>query len=144
MNPKIKNILAVIAGIALGSIVNMAIIFAGMAIIPLPEGIDVSNPDSLKNGMHLMETRHFITPFLAHALGTFAGAATCGVLAAGNKRVFAFCIGIYFLIMGILNMKMIGSPLNFNIVDGLFAYLPMGWLAGRLFRSENQDIKSGY
>ena len=136
MKPVIKNILAAFAGIFFGSLVNMGIIYAGMSLIPLPDGINVSDPESLKAGMHLMETRHFILPFLAHALGTFAGAALAAKLAAIHKNRFAFLIGVYFLIMGIINMKMIGSPLNFNIVDGLLAYLPMGWLAGKLFGRE--------
>lgn len=144
MKPVIKNILAVFAGIFFGSLVNMGIIYAGMSLIPLPDGINVSDPESLKAGMHLMETRHFIVPFLAHAIGTFAGAALAAKLAANHKHRFAFLIGVYFLFMGIINMKIIGSPLNFNVVDGLLAYLPMGWLAGRLFWSKNQDIKSGY
>ena len=74
MNITLKNILAVFAGIAIGMIVNMGLIMISSSIIPTPEGIDNTTMEGLKAGMYLFEPKHFIMPFLAHALGTFAGA----------------------------------------------------------------------
>ena len=132
MNPNLKNVLAVILGIVVGSIVNMGIIMLSSSIIPLPEGVDPANVDSLKESMHLFEPKHFIFPFLAHALGTFSGAWVAGVMAARNKFTFAFAIGVFFLIGGIINVSMLPAPLWFNMTDLLVAYLPMSWLAGKI------------
>ncbi len=74
MNPIVKNILAVISGAILGGFVNMGIIMVSGSIIPPPEGADITTMEGLKSAMHLMEPRHFIFPFLAHALGTLVGA----------------------------------------------------------------------
>ena len=74
MNPIIKNILAVIGGFVVGSAVNMGLITMGEYVIPPPSGLDVTDMDSLKDSMHLLESKHFVFPFLAHTLGTFAGA----------------------------------------------------------------------
>lgn len=63
MNPILKNVLAVIAGVVVGSAVNMAIIMISGSVIPLPEGVDASNAESLKSNIHLFETKHYIMPF---------------------------------------------------------------------------------
>ncbi len=77
MNSIIRNILAVVAGAVVGSLVNMGIIMISSSIIPPPDGADVTTMEGLKASMHLFQPRHFIMPFLAHALGTFAGAFAC-------------------------------------------------------------------
>lgn len=132
MNSILKNILAVIAGIVTGSIVNMAIITISGSVIPPPEGADVTTTEGLQASMHLFEPKHFIMPFLAHALGTFAGAIIAAFIAANNKMIFALSIGIFFLAGGIASVFMLPSPTWFTIVDLAGAYLPMAYLAGRL------------
>jgi hypothetical protein len=131
MHPVLKNILAVIAGILLGSAVNMGIILISGYIIPPPEGADVTTTEGLKASMHLFGPRHFIMPFLAHAVGTFAGAMLTAFLAASHKMKFALGIGVVFLIGGITNVLMLPSPLWFTLLDLVLAYLPMAYLAGR-------------
>jgi hypothetical protein len=131
MNPILKNILAVIAGIAVGSVVNMALISVSGSIIPPPEGADVTTTEGLKASMHLFKPKHFIMPFLAHALGTLVGAMVAGLIAANNKMKFGLSIGIVFLIGGIASVFMLPSPTWFSALDLIVAYLPMGYLGGR-------------
>ncbi len=130
MNPTTKNILLFIAALIFGSAVNMGIIMVSGSIIPPPEGADVTTMEGLKNSIHLFQPKHFIMPFLAHALGTFAGAILVAMLAAGNKMKLALGIGVFFLLGGIANVFMLPSPMWFNIVDLLGAYLPMAYLGG--------------
>ncbi|MDR9397725.1 hypothetical protein [Salibacter sp.] len=68
MHPVLRNVLIVIGGLIIGSFVNMGIIMISGSIIPPPEGVDPSNMESLKNGMDQFEAKHFLFPFLAHAL----------------------------------------------------------------------------
>ncbi len=70
MNPILRNILAVVAGIVMGGALNMVIVALGPYIIPPPEGVDSTTMEGLKEGMRLFEAKHFVPPFLAHALGT--------------------------------------------------------------------------
>ena len=70
----VRNILAIIAGVVLGSIVNMGIILMSSSVIAPPAGADVTTAEGLKASMHLFQPKHFIFPFVAHALGTFVGA----------------------------------------------------------------------
>ena len=132
MHPILRNILAVIAGIVVGSLVNMGLINISSSVIPLPEGVDMSTPEGLKAGVHLFEPKQFIFPFLAHALGTLTGAFVAAKLAANNKMKFALGLGVFFLIGGITAVYMIPAPMWFNILDLVVAYIPMAWLGGKL------------
>ena len=137
MNPTLKNILAVVAGLLIGSVVNMGLIMISGKIIPPPEGADVTTMEGLKASMHLMQPKHFLFPFLAHALGTFVGAALAATLAATRKMRLAIVVGIIFLVGGITNVFMLPSPMWFNVVDLVGAYIPMAWIAGKLFAKQD-------
>ena len=141
MNPILRNILAVIAGAVIGSVVNMGIINISGSIIPPPEGTDTSTMEGLKSAMQLFETKHFIFPFLAHALGTFVGAFLAALIAATHKMKFALGIGAFFLIGGITNAFMLPAPTWFIVLDLAAAYLPMAWLGGKMTRRSKALIK---
>lgn len=132
MSPTVRNVLAVIAGAVVGAIVNGALITISPMVVPPPEGVDVTSPESIAAGMHLFETRHFVMPFLAHALGTLAGAFTAFRLASTHKAQMAFVVGALFLVGGIWAATMIPAPTWFIALDLIGAYLPMAWLATRL------------
>jgi len=132
MNPILKNIIAVIAGIIFGSLVNMGIINISGSVIPSPEGSDVTTIEGLKASMNLFEPKHFIMPFLAHALGTFAAAFLATKIAASHQMKIALSIGILYLAGGITTIILLPSPLWYSILDLAGAYIPMAYLAGTL------------
>jgi len=132
MKVVLQNLLAILGGLFLGSAVNMGIIMVSGSIIAPPEGVDVTNAESLAESIHLFEPKHFIMPFLAHALGTLAGAIIALKIAATNGKSYAYVIGAVFLAGGIMMVLSVPSPMWFNIVDLGFAYLPMAWIATRL------------
>jgi hypothetical protein len=137
MNPIIKNILAIISGVIIGSVVNMGIIMVSSSIIPPPDGANVTTMEGLKASMHLFQPKHFILPFLAHALGTFAGALVAALIAANHKIRFALVIGIFFLVGGIANIMMLPSPIWFTVLDLVVAYIPMAYLAGKFLSNQH-------
>lgn len=132
MHPTIKNILAVIGGYVIGSVINMGIIMVSGSIIAPPAGAETSTMEGLRASMQLFEPRHFLFPFLAHALGTLAGAAAAAALAASHKLLMAMLIGVFFLAGGIAAVMLLPSPLWFNALDLVCAYVPMAWLGWRL------------
>lgn len=132
MKPVLRNILAVLAGVVVGAVVNGCLIMVSPKVIPPPPGADVTTVEGLKASIHLFEPRHFIFPFLAHALGTLAGACLTAALAVTRKTVLALVVGGVFLVGGVTNALMLPAPLWFIAVDLLGAYLPMGWLGARL------------
>lgn len=146
MNPLLKNVLAILAGIVLGGMVNMMLIMISTTVIPPPAGADVTTIDGLIESMHLFEPKHFVMPFLAHALGTFVGAFICALIAANNKLKLALLIGLFFFAGGITNIYLLPSPLWFTVLDLVVAYIPMAWLGGMLalrLTSKNNSLESG-
>lgn len=132
MKTILLNLLAVAVGVMLGSMANMGIILISDTIIPPPEGADLTTTEGLKASMQLFKPINFLMPFLAHALGTLVGATLSGLIAASHRILFSMAIGIFFLIGGILSVYMLSSPLWFSITDLTLAYLPMGFIGGRL------------
>ena len=128
MKPIPRNILAFIAGVVVGCIVNISLVSIGPSIITLPEGADVSTPEGLAASMSLLSPRHFLVPFLGHALGTLAGAFVVVRLAASAQQKLALGIGALFFIGGAMMVKMVGGPIWFSICDLVLAYWPMGFL----------------
>jgi hypothetical protein len=52
---------------------------------------------------------------------------------------FALAIGIFFLIGDIAAVFMLPAPLWYNIVDLLFAYIPMAFLGGKLANAKRKN-----
>lgn len=57
-----RIILAVLSGLILGAVINSLTIQLMVNIIPLPEGIDPNDPESLRAGMERFEFKHYISP----------------------------------------------------------------------------------
>jgi uncharacterized membrane protein HdeD (DUF308 family) len=141
MHPTIRNVLAVVAGFVIGSIVNMALISVSATAIPPPAGADVTTMEGLKASMHLFEPKHFVFPFLAHALGTLVGAAVAAFIAASHKFHLAMFIGVLFLMGGIASVLMLPSPMWFDILDLGAAYPPMAWIGWKLATRKITDSR---
>ncbi len=132
MNPMVRNILAVIVGFVIGSLVNTSLVNIGPSVVPLPEGADVSTMESLSDSMKLFAPVNFIFPFLAHALGTLTGAFVAAKIAVTHHMKFAIGIGVCFMIGGVAAASMLGGPVWFIVSDLLLAYIPMGVIGGVL------------
>ncbi|MCC9642060.1 hypothetical protein LOC71_07220 [Rhodopirellula sp. JC740] len=132
MSSLLKNALAFVAGVVSGSVVNMSIILVGTALIPVPDGVDMSDMERFSENLRLLKPVNFLTPFLAHAIGTLAGAWVAAKLAVSANMKIALGIGAFFLLGGIMMVAMYGGPLWFAILDLLVAYVPMGYLGGKL------------
>ena len=131
MNPIIRNILALVAGWVVGSVINMGLIQTGHTLIPI-EGVDPSDMEALAAVMPTLDFKYFIFPFLAHALGTLAGAIVAGLLAVSHKMKFSLGIGVLFLIGEIMVNYMLPGPTWFAVADIVLAYIPMAWIGGKI------------
>lgn len=132
MHPVVRNILAVVVGFVVGSIVNSGLINIGPYIVPLPDGADVSTMENLRESMRLFTAANFLFPFLAHAVGTLVGAFLAAKLAVSHRMQFAIGIGVAFLIGGVVAAYLISAPVWFTVLDLVLAYLPMGIMGGIL------------
>jgi hypothetical protein len=127
----VRNVLAVLVGVFVGGLVNMGLILAGPLVIAPPAGVDMTTAEGLQAGLALLEPRHFVFPWLAHALGTLIGAWLAARLAVSHHQRLALVVGVVFLAGGIMAATMIPAPTWFLALDLVGAYLPMAWLGGR-------------
>lgn len=134
MSNTLRNILAVVLGWFAGSIVNMALVQLGYYIYPIPN-VDTNNLEALTNVMPSLSSKHFIFPFLAHAVGTLVGAFITALIVLKYKVRFALVIGTLFFIGGIIVNMMLPAPTWFKAVDLLLAYMPMAFAGGFLAKS---------
>ena len=134
MKSIILNSIAILGGLVLGGVVNMGLISLGAELIPPPAGADVSTMEALEKAMPLFMPKHFVFPFLAHTLGTLAGAVFAAKVAATHKLIIAFVIGVAFLAGGIAMVFSLPSPIWFNSLDLIVAYLPMAYLGYKVVK----------
>lgn len=129
--PVLRNVGAVVAGTFIGGLLNMALVSVGPMIIPPPPGGDVATMEGLRSTIHLFEPKHFLFPFLAHALGTLAGAWLAARLCATRPQRCAMIVGLVFLAGGAMMAYSLPEAVVFNVVDLMCAYLPTAWLGYR-------------
>lgn len=132
-----KIILAIIAGIIAGSVVNAAIIFLGNAIFGAPEGMVLWDEESVKAHASQFTTANYVSTFLAHQLGTLTGAFVAAKIAPFRKMVFALVIGVWFLCGGIYAISLIPAPMWFKIAD-IVLYIPLALIGGNLVTKINK------
>ena len=127
----VRSILAVIAGLVVGSIVNLGLIALGHVVIAPPPGADLSTLEGVKAAMPLFGPEQFIFPFLAHAGGSLVGAFVAALISLNNKFTVAMIIGAITLIGGIVAVMMFPAPVWYDVID-LLAYIPAAWIGAKL------------
>ena len=144
VNSPMKNILlsliAFFGAVFVGGCVNMGIITFGGQLIPHPSGVNPADVNSIAENMNLYGPIHFLSPFLAHAVGTLMGAYLVARFAPQYKFVLALFVGGFFLLGGIMMVMMLPSPMWFNILDLGVAYIPMGYLGWWLNQPKTDTV----
>ena len=131
----LRTIFGIVAGLVLGSVVNMAFVAISSSVIAPPLGADMTTVEGLTAAMPRLEAKHFIFPFLAHALGTLVASLVAVTIVERHKMRIAFGIGGLFLAGGVAASMMIPAPAWFIALDLIVAYLPMAWLGAKLGRA---------
>ena len=133
MHPILRNILAVIAGLVVGGVVNMGLIILGGKLLPPPHGVDVNDIVSINAHIREYSVLQLMVPFIAHAAGVVVGAFLTAKLAASRPLALALIVAAFFLLGGIMAVRMVpNAPMWFSALDLVVAYLPMAWLGTKL------------
>lgn len=141
MHPILKNTIAVILGVLIGGTVNSLLVMNSAALIPPPDGAVLTTMEGLEAAMDIMQPKHFLIPFLAHALGTLVGAFITAKIAASFAKELAILIGLLFFVGGTFMVMALPAPLWFNVTDLLLAYFPMALLGAKLAGARSQSAK---
>lgn len=132
MKPIVRNIIAVVAGWILGSIVNGGLIQVGMSVYPVD--VDPNDWDALAAFLENAPSKHFIFPYLAHALGTLVGAFVAAMISKNRKLSIALIVGGIFFVGGVLVNIILPAPSWFVVAD-LISYIPMAFIGYFLAKS---------
>jgi hypothetical protein len=80
--------------------VSNGLITVGPYVIANPVGVDMSDVDNLQENINSLTSATFIFLFLAHALGTLAGATIDGRLIVSHPMNLSLVIVVFFLLVG--------------------------------------------
>jgi hypothetical protein len=133
----LKNFILFLVAVLFGAVFNSLVLNLGMKIIPPPEGFDMNNPSELAKAMKVMEVRHFVFPFLAHALGTLLGVICFTYFSRSNKLLFPMLIAGLFFAGGLYMVIILPAPIWFNLVDLVLAYFPMAIIGFKLAKRKD-------
>jgi hypothetical protein len=134
----LKLILAVVLGLVLGSITNMALVMVSGHVIPPPAGADMTTAEGIRAALPQLEARHFLFPFMAHAFGTLVGAFIAAKLSPQYKLIGALIVGSLFFVGGTMAARMIPGPTWFIALDLVGAYFPFALLGFALARPRSK------
>jgi len=91
--------------------------------------------EGLKAAVPFLEAKHYLFPFLAHAIGTLISAVLISRFLKSQQFVFSMMAGILFLMAGVAMVIMLpGTPIWFILVDLIVAYIPMAYLGYKLVK----------
>jgi hypothetical protein len=117
----IRNILALIIGLVVGSFVNMGIILISNFIIPAPAGADLTTEEGLIKAMELMQPKHFI---MFGRLALFSIGSFVQILYGDAHCVAVFCRrylhGYAFAIAALVQSHRFNFGLFSNGLSGIF------------------------
>ena len=130
-DPMVRNVLAVIAGLIVGMVFNMAIIQLNTQVLyPMPDGLDTNDPDQFNGYLAGLPTLAFVVVVIAHLSQAFFGGWVAARVGKTKPMLLALIVGVLSLIGGIFALTMFEGP-NWMIVE-LPLYLVVAGLAGRM------------
>jgi hypothetical protein len=131
----LKRTIVILLSIFIGAQVNGAFLTLGTNLIPPPEGFNLNSMEGLKAAVPFLEAKHYLFPFLAHAIGTLISAVLISRFLKSQQFVFSMMAGILFLMAGVAMVIMLpGTPIWFILVDLIVAYIPMAYLGYKLVK----------
>jgi hypothetical protein len=137
VNPILRNVLAVIAGLVGGFVVIMLVEMLGMAIDPPPPGLE---PEEL---MRQIPVGPLLMVELAYALGSLTGGAVATKLGVANEHPWlALIVGIVLTAAGISNLVMLPHPTWFAVLSTL-TFVPLAILGARLVAPRDPANSNG-
>ncbi|MEX2181540.1 MAG: hypothetical protein WD771_05820 [Gemmatimonadaceae bacterium] len=130
MNPTLRVVLAVLAGVLFGGLVVAGVEAANGLIHAMPEGLDRSDPGAMRAFVAGLPALAFVLLLVGWLLGTFLGGALAVRMAGQRPALVAGIVGGVILAATVMNLVMLPHPIW--VVIGAVVGIPAAaWLAGR-------------
>ena len=127
----LRDVGAVVAGLAVSVAVIMAVQMVGHAIWPPPEGLDWNDTEVVRTYASQLPFLALLFPIVSYFLGALAGPYVACRIGTLKPLVFVGIIGIVLLAFTIANLIQIPHPVWFSVL-AVAAVLIGGWLALQL------------
>jgi hypothetical protein len=114
----LRSVLAVVAGLVLGSALMMGIEVLNSVIYSLP-----TDPEALKASLSSLPTGALLVVLLGWTLAPLVGGFVAAWIARRAPLVHALVVGLFFLAGGIAMLRQLPHPLWFAIL-GVAVFLP--------------------
>jgi hypothetical protein len=144
MSPLVRNILAVVGGVAAAFAVVMIVESACNAVYPPPTGIDFSKPEVVREYMAVLPFGAFMFVLTALAGGALAGSMVAARVSRTRRQLCAGIVGAVVLAATLMNLILIPHPLWFAslcVVGVIAATLVSGKVAGFWTREKAVEKK---
>jgi hypothetical protein len=122
-----RSAIAIVVGLIMGMLTIAIIEAIGMALYPLPTGIDRYDPDSLKTVIATLPLGSFVFVLLAWALGAMHGGGFAAYLSRGQRVLHGLIVGAVFMACGIYELVVIPHPTWFAVI-GVLLFLPCAYI----------------
>jgi MFS family permease len=130
-DPRVRNLVAVGAGVFLGVILLVLLQAANGMIFPPPPGTDPNDPESMRRAMAAMTTPAYVGLILGYLIATTVACTIAARLAGTDPRRRARLVGLAFIVAGILNFRAIPHP-TWVVTASLVAFVVAALLGPRL------------
>jgi len=130
----VNRLFSILTGVVVGALVIGLLEMADHKINPMPEGLDLSDPNALKAYIAGLPISAFISILLSHGIGALAGGFVASKMAKVQKRGAAMFVGLILVVAAVLNLMAVPHPTWFSVAD-ILVYTPMA-LAGNYVRSK--------
>lgn len=126
----LRNVGAVIAGMLVGSVVNMALILVNFKLFAAPDSMSFSDEAAMVEFIGTLPPHAFILPMVAHLGQAFVGGWIAARLGTDQPMRLALFVGALSMVGGLMNMAQIPHPIWMWIEVPL--YIVVAWAAGTL------------
>lgn len=113
-------------------VLTIAVVKAvGLALYPLPEGVDPSNPESIRTAIPSLPLGSFVFLLAAWALGAMHGGGFAAYLARGPRVLHALIVGAILMASAIYQLYLYQGPIWFS-VTALLLFLPSAYIGAKI------------
>ena len=126
----LRNVGAVLVGLVIGAILNMALVQLNLVLFPFPTDVDLGSPEELAAAIRSMPPAAWILVFAAHLGQAFVGGWVAARLGASHPVALALVVGVVTMGGGIANAISLSLPAWTWVEMPL--YLVVAFAAGRL------------
>lgn len=129
MNPKLRALFAVLAGILAGGLVIMLVEMLSPHTPPV--GMNINDPAKMSEWIATLPMSAFALLLLAYLLGSAVGGWVANQVAAKSHYRPALLVGFGLFVAGVMNLIAIPHPMWFAVASSII-YFVGAWIGGRV------------